>query len=101
MTWDQIFDVPDVNVAMAKWGEEYMKKHNVPRVRRIDHGVDLETFYPLINRAELKNKHIPNKFVVGFVGRNQQRKMIDRLIKGFAMFAQNKDDVILMMHTDK
>ena len=38
--------------------------------------------------------------VCGFVGRNQTRKMIPQLMRGFSKFAKGKDDVILLMHTD-
>lgn len=100
MTWDEILRQPDVNVAMAKFGEEMMKQQKVPNVRRIDHGVDLDTFKP-INRNELREKYkVSDKFVVGFVGRNQQRKMLDRVLIGFTEFAKDKEDVILMLHTD-
>ena len=41
------------------------------------------------------------KFVAGFVGKNQRRKMIANLIEGFSRFAKGKDDVVLLLHTDK
>lgn len=101
MTWSQIFEHPDVNVAMAKWGYDKMKERGVPNLIRLDHGVDLETFHPLMNKQMLKDQYTKGKFVVGFCGRNQKRKRIDTLIKGFAKFSENKDDVLLMLHTDR
>jgi len=102
MTWDEIFQSPDINVAMSQWGEAMMKKHNVPNVTMIPHGVDTKVFYPLSIREQLREKYkVNDKFVVGFVGRNQRRKMIANLIKGFSNFAKNKDDVLLLLHTDQ
>jgi len=99
--WDKIFDSPDVNVAMAEYGEKMMKEHSVPNVVTIPHGVDLETFKPVEDRELLKqNPLVKDRFVVGFVGRNQIRKMVDRLIKGFAQFSKGKEDVLLLLHTD-
>ena len=100
-TWDKIFDIPDVNVAMSEWGEAMMKKYRVPNVIRINHGVDTKTFYPLANKEELKKRLVKDKFVIGFVGRNQKRKMLDRLILGFSHFAKDKNDALLMLHTDQ
>ena len=102
MTWQEIFEMPDVNVAMSKWGEKMMVKNGIHNVVRIDHGVDTKVFYPLPDIENIKKKiGLSNKFVVGFVGRNQKRKMLDRLIVGFSHFAKNKEDVILMLHTDQ
>lgn len=101
MFWDKIFQAPDVNVAMADWGEKMMEEYKVPNIKKIPHGVDLETFKPLENREELKIKNgLAGRFVVGFVGRNQIRKMNDRLVKGFAQFSKGKEDVVLLLHTD-
>ena len=51
-------------------------------------------------KNELKKQIIgsDSKFVVGCVARNQPRKNIPALIKGFAQFAKNKDDVALYLH---
>jgi glycosyltransferase involved in cell wall biosynthesis len=101
MTWDQIMGSPDINVAMAKFGETQMKANKVPNVVRIDHGTDNNVYKPL-DKLALKEKYgLKDKFTIGFVGRNQERKMIDRLMMGFAKFAENKDDVILLLHTDQ
>jgi len=98
--WDEIFDAPDINLAMAQFGESQMKKYNVHDVRMIPLGVDTKKYKPL-NRNELRKKlGFENYFIVGFVGRNQKRKMLDRLIKGFAQFSKDKEDVKLVLHTD-
>lgn len=102
VTWNRDLSSCDVNVAMAKFGEQQMKKFGVENVVMIPHGVDLETFKPLDNRAELKKKYkVENQFVVGFIGRNQIRKMVDRLCMAFANFSKDKEDVKLVMHIDE
>jgi glycosyltransferase involved in cell wall biosynthesis len=101
MGWSEIFDKCDINVAMAKFGEQQMKLHNVPNIVLIEHGVDLEDFHPLDKIKTKKKVKIEDKFVVGFVGRNQTRKMLDRIMLGFSHFAKDKNDVVLMLHTDE
>jgi len=99
--WDDIFASPDINLACAKFGEQQMKKHNAPNIKMIPLGVDSNVFFPRKDREELREKFgLTNKFVIGFVGRNQIRKAIAYWIGGFAKFAKGKDDVILLLHTD-
>jgi len=99
--WSEIFAVPDVNIAMAKHGELMMKKFEVPNVKYIPHGVDTKAYFPSAERKEKREGFgIDKKFVCGFVGRNQTRKMIPYLMKGFSKFTKGKDDVVLLMHTD-
>jgi glycosyltransferase involved in cell wall biosynthesis len=101
-TWDEIFAAPDINVAMSKFGEQQLNAHKAPNVLCIPHGVDIKAFNPLENKHLIREKYgIGSKFVVGFVGRNQRRKMIDRLLQSFANFAEGKDDVVLLAHTDE
>jgi glycosyltransferase involved in cell wall biosynthesis len=102
MTWDEVFKDPDINIAMAGFGQKQFEAHGV-KSQCIPHGVDTVTFKPLPNREELKSKYgVGGKFVVGFVGRNQRRKQIDRLLQTFSNFVgKDKEDVILMAHTDE
>ncbi|MHA1150994.1 MAG: glycosyltransferase [Promethearchaeota archaeon] len=98
--WDEILMASDVNVAMAKFGETMFKKHNVPNIKFIPHGVDTDKYKP-INREEIRTKFgINDKFVCGFIGRNQTRKMLPYLMRGFAKFSKGKEDVALLLHTD-
>ena len=99
--WDEIFDGPDINLAMANFGAERMKANKVHNVKVIPLGVDTKQYRPLENRAELRDIFkFKDKFVIGFVGRNQKRKMLDRLMMAFAQFSKGKDDVALLLHTD-
>jgi len=99
--WNEIFAGPDINLAMADFGVERMKANNVQNIRVVPLGVDTKKYIPLENREELRKIfNFQDKFVVGFVGRNQKRKMLDRLIMSFAQFSKGKDDVSLLLHTD-
>ncbi len=99
--WDGILQISDINLAMSNFGVEMFEKHNISNVKVIPVGVDTKTYIQKSNREERRIKYsINNKFVCGFVGRNQTRKMIPYMIRGFANFAKGKDDVILLLHTD-
>ncbi len=101
MLWSKILDFPDVNIAGAKNGEIHMTKNNVKNVRYIPLGVDTKRYYPLSNVEQLKERfNLQGKFVVGFVGKNQRRKMQAYLLKAFARFSKGKNDVTLLLHTD-
>lgn len=103
MTWSEILSTPDIVVAMSKFGYERLSKHKeIEKLVLIPHGVDTSVFTPLKERNELKKKYqLDGKFVVGFVGRNQSRKMPDRLLLTFKNFAKGKNDVVLISHTDE
>ncbi|MBE3092794.1 MAG: glycosyltransferase [Chloroflexi bacterium] len=101
MLWNRILDIPDINLAGAKNGELQMLKHNVKNIRYIPFGVDTKLYYPLAEREKLRLRFsLNNKFIIGFVGKNQRRKMQPYLLRGFARFAKGKNDVRLLLHTD-
>jgi glycosyltransferase involved in cell wall biosynthesis len=55
----------------------------------------------LLEREDLrKNFNMNNKLVIGFVGRNQRRKMLPILFSAFSQFSKNKNDVCLLLHTE-
>ena len=93
----------DKSISMSRYGKEQIESmHNIPS-GYIPHGIDINTIYPLTKkqRVEIKTRMgIQDKFVVGTVARNQGRKMLDRTIKAFALFAKDRDDVVLVMHCD-
>jgi glycosyltransferase involved in cell wall biosynthesis len=101
MLWGKILEIPDINIAGAKNGEILMTKHNVPNVKYIPLGVDSKRYLPLANKEELRKKFgFENRFVIGFVGKNQRRKFQSYLLKAFAQFSKGKNDVTLLLHTD-
>lgn len=67
---------------------------------QVYHGVNKEVFRPINQQLAKTKLGIPiETFVVGMVARNQYRKRFDILVKAFAEFAKDKDDVKLYLHT--
>jgi glycosyltransferase involved in cell wall biosynthesis len=90
-------------VAMSKFGQKQVNDMYKIITDYIPHAVDTSLYYPLSKeqKEELKRKNgLSGKFIVGSVFRNQGRKMADRTIKAFALFAKNNPDAILFLHTD-
>jgi glycosyltransferase involved in cell wall biosynthesis len=90
-------------VAMAKFGQRQVKELYQIDTKYIPHAIDTKVYYPLSKeeREKIKEKWgLKDKFVVGVVQRNQGRKMPDRLIKSFSIFAKNHPDAVLFLHTD-
>jgi len=97
-----ILEPADQVITMSHYGAHMLSKFNINCVT-IPHGVDTGDFHPLNEKERLKAKKkvgLIDKFVVLSVGKNQVRKMWDRLIKGYALFAADKNDVMFLMHTD-
>lgn len=81
-----------------------------PPIKVIPHGVNADTFYPLAAtraeaRAQARNElfkdrpELKDTFIVLNANRNQYRKRIHTTIEGFALFARNKPDARLYLHT--
>jgi len=69
----------------------------------IPHGCDTLTYRPLPRPfvEEMRKRNgLTGKFVIGSVFRNQTRKLPTKLVKAFKIFAENKEDVVLLLHTD-
>lgn len=67
-------------------------------------GVDLDTFKPVLNKKEHKRKvGLEDKFVVGFLSRNQPRKLFPNLIYAFGEFIKQNpqlaETTVLYLHT--
>jgi len=90
----------DIPIAMSKFAQRQVKEiHNIDS-EYIPHAIDHNIYYPK-NKDECKAKFgLQGKFVVGVVARNQGRKMLDRTIKSFALFAKDRPDAVLFMHSD-
>jgi glycosyltransferase involved in cell wall biosynthesis len=78
----------DYGVAMSRYGQIGLKKDFDFDSTYIPHGVDTNLFKPLVNPTYNKEPKDKKQFIVGCVARNQHRKNIPRLIKGFAQFVQ-------------
>jgi len=111
-SWQQQLDNIDYPVAMSRYGQQGLLKDFNTETTYIPHGVDINLFRPILNpqytqvdkMGNRKDVTKPNAFVVGCVARNQHRKNLPRLIKGFAQFVKkNKlgpDEAKLLLHTD-
>jgi glycosyltransferase involved in cell wall biosynthesis len=90
-------------VAMAKFGQRQVKECYGIDTKYIPHAIDIKNYFPVSKEEKEKLKAkwgLQGKFVVGVVQRNQGRKMPDRMIKSFAIFAKTHPDAILFCHTD-
>lgn len=96
--------VVDKVIAMSLAGGEVLKKEH-PEMEHwvIPHGVKTDVFKPYTEeeRNDIRKKDgYLDKFVIGCVGRNQDRKQHNRLVMAFAKFAKDKEDVFLHFHND-
>jgi glycosyltransferase involved in cell wall biosynthesis len=100
--WHDWIRNADVPVVFSKFAHDLVANVIGKSPVYIPHGVNTNTFKPLNNKKELRSKILgrdDDLFVVGCVARNQPRKNLPALIKAFAKFAENKDDVALYLHT--
>lgn len=100
---EQILKKMNYSVAMSKFAQKQAKEVHGVDTGYIPAGIKPGIFFPLEEetKKQLKAKYgLGDKFVVGSVFRNQGRKMADLMVKAFAVFAKDKDDVILFMHSD-
>ena len=105
--WQRQVDVIDYGVAMSRYGQIGLKKDFNIDTTYIPHGVDCNLFNPIMNPNYGK---VPltdvagDAFVVGTVSRNQHRKNIPRLVKGFAQFVKKNNlspkQAKLILHMD-
>lgn len=91
-------------IVMSKFGEQMVHDADMD-CYYIPHCVDTDVFQKIGKkeaRGHLGIKH--DKFIVGIVAANKgtpSRKAFTQQIEAFANFAQNKDDVLLYLHTSK
>ena len=90
-------------VAMSKFSQKQAKEFHGLDTEYIPHACDEKFFTPMSKdeRQALRSLWgISDRFVVGCVARNQPRKMLDRTLKAFAKFAEDKEDAVLLLHSD-
>ena len=102
--WGQQLDNVDYGVAMSRYGQIGLKKDFDFDSTYIPHGVDTHLFKPLLKPTYAGKPKEEGRFIVGCVARNQHRKNIPRLIKGFAQFVQENnlspEQAGLLLHMD-
>lgn len=104
---EQVLAKANVAVAMAKDGQAQAKKQGI-KSEYIPHAIDESIFRPLPLELKMKLRemwsarlglNIKDKFIVGWFGKNQPRKMLAEWVKAFAEFVKGKEDnVIGLMH---
>ncbi len=108
-TWQTALDQIDYKICMSRYGQLCMEEEfeRCEESWYIPHGVDCNYFKPKLNPmyGDKPLKDIAgDAFIVGCVARNQHRKNIPRLIKGFKEFVDRNDfkstEVKLMLHMD-
>lgn len=97
--WHNWIRSADVSVVFSKFAREQVRLSTGKTPNLIYHGVDTGTFKPLDKQGIREEFGAQDKFVVGTVARNQPRKNLPALIKAFSIFAENKPDTILYMHS--
>ena len=104
-SWQEPLDQIDYKICMSRYGQLSMEEEfkNCEKSWYIPHGVDCNTFKPIM--APNYGKEVcPSAFIVGCVARNQHRKNIPQLIKGFKEFIDRNDlkpdEAKLILHMD-
>ncbi|RLE83682.1 MAG: hypothetical protein DRJ67_11780 [Thermoprotei archaeon] len=93
-------------VAMSEFGRRELRAHGIEVAETIPHGYDPKIYRPLYDEErEECRKWLdidPFCFLIGFIGRNQIRKQIDRLLLAFKrLIEENPDaDIKLLLWTD-
>lgn len=107
--WFTNYDIVTKIVTYTEFGkQEVLRSRPELRVDVIPHGIDLDIYRKLYkdNRHELresaftKSPELWDAFIVLNANRNNPRKRFDLTIQGFALFAKDKpDNVLLYCHT--
>jgi len=96
--WLPIFDFFDLILVPSYFGKEALTKE-IPELKNKIEVV----YYPLdtANFFKQKPKDKPrNSFVIGYVGRNQWRKALDKLVFTFAKFKEKHPNAFLYIHSN-
>jgi glycosyltransferase involved in cell wall biosynthesis len=108
-SWQELLDQIDYKICMSRYGQLCMEEefNGCEESWYIPHGVDCNFFKPKMEPmyGDKKLSDIAEgAFVVGCVARNQHRKNIPQLIKGFKEFVDRNDlkpdQAKLMLHMD-
>jgi len=104
--WERIRG-PGHIVAMSQFGMRVLTKRGVSNVSCIPHGIEMETFKPLIMQEVdriRRSQGIEGQFVVLYVGRNTKRKRVDHLLAIYAAMLQaagNDSPIKFLLKTEE
>ena len=93
----------DKMLVWASFAEEAMKKLGHKNVETLHGAVDYSNFKPLDNRDEIRKRfNLEDEYVIGYVFKNQLRKSVPNLLKGFKIFKEKNPEIKskLLLHTD-
>lgn len=98
--WESWIKNIDVPIVFSRFAQNLVEGVLGRKPPLIYHGVDTGTFQ-VLDKEECQRNILgfDDKFIVGTVARNQPRKNLPALVRAFAEFAKNKEDVGLYMHT--
>lgn len=107
VAWLKLMHDSDNILAMSKWGkqqiqDEYLKAFGKKKkVDMVYHGVNIEDYYrmPEDEVMEIKKRYgWEDTFIVGFVGKHMDRKMIPELLEAFSIFHKKHKDSIMLIN---
>jgi len=92
------FDVPVTYSMFTKKAVDRQLGIDVPLIYL---GIDTTKYFSIDPKEAKRKLHIPeDKFIVGMVATNQERKQFEDLIPAFAKFCKDKPEAVLMLFTD-
>ena len=100
---DKILRKVEYPVAMSKFGQKQVLDYYGIKAHYIPHGTEPKRFYrlPDLDRYMLRTRYgLQDKFVIGVVARNQQRKMLDRTMKAMYLIKSLIPNAVLFLHID-
>jgi len=87
----------------SKFAEKEFHRLGHTHVKTLHAAFDVSRFHPLskANKEDLRERHGINKddFIVGFVFRNQLRKLVGTLIESFSIAKKTHANMKLLLHT--
>ncbi len=100
--WVSIMKQADIVVGMTEFGQKILQVNGID-AKYIPHGVDSSFFkpFPEAQRAEIKKGiGAENKFIIGGIFKNIQRKNPEKYLQAYSIFRQGiEDKTILVLHT--
>lgn len=91
----------DILVPASHFGKQVMESSGIMCTDVIPHSFDPDIYkeFKQVQRTKVRDDFgLENEFVVGFVGRQQERKNTMAMLIAFAKFAEGKDDVRFMLN---
>lgn len=96
--WEAWVSDCDVPIVYSRFARDVVQAAIGIAPAVVPHGVDPSVFRPL-DRDAARDEVEVSGFVVGTVAANQQRKNLPALFEAFAIFAKDKPDATLYLHT--